>query len=200
MPYATRSKLGRLTSPLSILAFLPVAMAIQATRPAGVQDAGVRVEAARSLFGSRLPSQYLWVEPCRPDPVSVRLPVEGIVLPDLHEHPWPRPPVAVAVDILASGASPVREAEPGIQAPGHIARQWQEAIVPPALKPEPWPAPPAVRAWLEPTRVAHLEPDPPSLVPVTAPHETLTDVTLARIPWPAPQESTVRTAGRCPIT
>jgi hypothetical protein len=200
MRYATRSKLARLTSPLSVLAFLPMAMAIQATRPAGDQDAGVRVEAARARLGSRVPSQYLRVDPCRPDPASVRLPVEGIVLPDLHEHPWPRPPLAVAADILASGVAPLREAERDIQAPGPIAESWQEAIVPPALKPEPWPAPPAVRAWLEPEAVAYLAPDPPSLVPVTLPHETLTDVTLARIPWPAPEESTVRTPGRCPIT
>jgi len=182
-----------------MLAFLPIAMAIQATRPSGDQDVGVRVEAARALFGTRVPSQYLRVDPCRPDPMSVRLPVEGIVLPDLRQHPWPRPPLAVAADILASEISPLREAEHGIQAPGRIAERWQEAIVPPALKPEPWPAPPAVRAWLEPNRVAHLEPDPPSIVPVTVPHETLTDVTLARIPWPEPEDSVREPAGRCPV-
>ena len=201
MRYDRRSRLGRFTGSLSILAVLPIAMAMQEARPVVDQDAGVRIQAARSLFGSRLPSLLPRVEPCVADPVAFRLPTDGIVLPELREHPWPRPSLPEAADILAAAASPEQIAEPGILKSAHFLASVREPIVPPSLRPEPWPAPPAVRAWLEPTRVAHIEPDPPVLVAVKLPHETLAAAPLAPVPWPSPEEPAGDlTAGQCPVT
>jgi hypothetical protein len=173
-------------------------MAIQEVRPAPAQDAGVRVEAARSLFGSRMPSLRTRVEPCLPDPVTLLAPVEGIVLPDLREHPWPTPTLAAAADILASGAEPERFAGTALPDAGELLAEIGHPIVPPRLRPEPWPAPPAVRAWMAPDRIAHIEPRPPTLVAVRAPREVLVAAPLAPVPWPEPEESAGHAVGRCP--
>lgn len=202
MRYVTPKHLTRLATYLPLLAALPAVMAMQSVRtPVAPQDAGVRVERARSQLGTRLPAPLAWSEPCDPgpEPRLVRLPVEELVPPELYPHPWPSPePVAGTGPLSATTRSEPDAARP-LEAARLAAQIGREALVQPELSPRPWPAPPIVRAWMGPSPVVRVRPEPPAVAPVVVPTEMPVAVTLAPIPWPFPDAEPGRAPMSCPV-
>lgn len=201
MRYVTAKHLTRFATYLSLLASVPALTAMQTVRrPPGLQDAGVRVETARSQLGSRLPALLHRSDPCSPEPGLARLPVEGFVLHELHPHPWPSPDPVVGTNPLATRSWREPDAGRPLEAAKLAAELVREPLVHPELSPRPWPAPPAVRAWLGPTPVVRVRPEPPALAPVIVPSEARVAVTLAAMPWPFPEEAEPRGApASCPV-